>query len=87
MAGGRIAGITIEFNGDTTKLKAALKDVDSQVRQSQTQLRDVNKLLKLDPGNTQLLQQKYDSLNRSIEGTKSRLSTLKEAERQMADAG
>ena len=87
MAGGRIAGITIEFNGDTTKLKSALKDVDSQVRQSQTQLRDVNKLLKLDPGNTQLLQQKYDSLNRSIEGTKSRLSTLKEAERQMADAG
>ena len=67
MAGGRIAGITIEFNGDTTKLKAALKDVDSQVRQSQTQLKDVNKLLKFDPSNIQLLQQKYDSLTMMFE--------------------
>ena len=87
MAGGRIAGITIEFNGDTTKLKAALKDVDSQVRQSQTQLRDVNKLLKFDPGNTELLTQKYKTLTTSIEGTRSRLDTLREAERQMAENG
>lgn len=87
MAGGRIAGITIELNGDATKLTKALADVDRSARQSQNNLKDINKLLKLDPGNTQLLQQKYDSLNRSIEGTKSRLSTLKEAERQMADAG
>jgi TP901 family phage tail tape measure protein len=87
VAGGRIAGITIEFNGDTTKLKTALKDVDSQVRQSQTQLKDVNKLLKFDPGNTELLQQKYNSLTKSIEGTKSRLETLREAQRQMEQNG
>lgn len=55
---GRIKGITIEIGGDTTKLDKSLKDVDSTIRQTQSSLKDVNKLLKLDPKNTELLTQK-----------------------------
>ena len=44
----RIRGITVEIGGDTTRLTIALKNVDSSIKNTQTQLRDVNKLLKLD---------------------------------------
>ena len=54
----RIQGITVEIGGDTTKLTDALKDVNSEIRSTQSQLRDVEKLLKLDPSNTELLSQK-----------------------------
>jgi phage-related minor tail protein len=52
---GRIQGITVEIGGDTTKLQTALKGVSTEIRNTQSQLRDVDKLLKLDPGNTELL--------------------------------
>ncbi|MBQ8963681.1 MAG: phage tail tape measure protein, partial [Clostridia bacterium] len=87
MAGGRIAGITIELNGDATKLTKALADVDRSARQSQNNLKDINKLLKLDPGNTELLQQKFTNLTTSIDATKQRLEALKEAAAQMKLAG
>ena len=54
MAGGRIKGITIELNGDSTKLEASLKSVNSEIRDTESKLKDVNKLLKMDPGNTNL---------------------------------
>ena len=50
---GRIQGITVEIGGDTTKLQTALKGVNTEIRNTQSQLRDVDKLLKLDPGTTQ----------------------------------
>ncbi len=53
MAANRIKGITVEIDGDTTKLTTALKGVSSELRNTQSQLRDVEKLLKLDPGNTE----------------------------------
>lgn len=59
MASSRIQGITVEIGGDTTKLQTALKGVNSEIRSTQSQLRDVEKLLKLDPGNTELLTQKH----------------------------
>lgn len=58
----RIKGITVEIGGDTTGLDKALKGVQSTLRTTQTSLRDVNKLLKLDPSNTELLSQKQLSL-------------------------
>jgi len=58
MAGSRIKGITVEIGGDTTKLQTALKGVNSEIKNTQSQLKDVEKLLKLDPGNTELLAQK-----------------------------
>ena len=50
---GRIKGITVEINGDTTKLSKALQSVDKNIKNTQTQLKDVEKLLKLDPKNTE----------------------------------
>ena len=54
----RIKGITVEIGGDTTKLQTALKQVNTRIKHTQLELRDVNKLLKLDPGNTELISQK-----------------------------
>ena len=54
----RIQGITVEIGGDTTKLQNALKGVNGQIKSTQAQFKDVNKLLKLDPSNTELLAQK-----------------------------
>lgn len=83
----RIKGITIEIDGDTSKLSKALKDVNNDLRQNQNTLKDVDKLLKLDPGNTALLQQKFKALGDSIEQTKTKLQTLKTAEQQMMQNG
>lgn len=58
----RIKGITVEIGGDTTKLLTALKQVNTEIKHTQSELRDVNKLLKLDPGNTELISQKHKLL-------------------------
>lgn len=81
----RIAGITIEIGGDTSKLTTALKDVDKNLKNTQTNLRDVNKLLKLDPGNVDLLKQKQEYLTSAISDTAKKLETEKEALRQMKE--
>ena len=60
MAGSKIKSITIEIDGNTTKLQTALKGVNSEIKNTQSQLKDVEKLLKLDPGNTELLAQKQN---------------------------
>ena len=77
MTSKRIQGITIEIGGDTSKLQTALKGVDTELRKTQGNLKDINKLLKLDPGNTELLVQKQKNLQSSIKGTEDRLKTLK----------
>lgn len=82
MAYNRIKGITVEIGGDTTKLQTALKGVNTEIRNTQSQLRDINKLLKLDPGNTELLAQKHRLLGSAVEETKQKLETLKTAAEQ-----
>lgn len=81
MAGG-IKGITIEIGGDTTKLGKALSDVNNKSRDLQKELKGVNTLLQMDPGNVTLLTQKQDLLTKSIDNTKEKLETLKEAQKQ-----
>lgn len=76
----RIAGLTIEIGGDTTNLQKSLKSVDSQLKTTQSNLKDINKLLKLDPSNTELLVQKQKNLESAISGTKTRLEELKNAQ-------
>lgn len=78
----RIKGITVEIGGDTTGLDKALKGVQSTLRTTQASLRDVNKLLKLDPSNTELLSQKQRLLKDAIGATKDKLETLKTAQIQ-----
>lgn len=79
---GRIKGITVELGGDTTKLQTALKGVNSEIKNTQAQLKDVEKLLKLDPGNTDLLAQKQKLLSDAVSETKDKLTTLKTAAEQ-----
>jgi len=79
----RIKGITIEIDGETTKLQKSLKDVDSQLKTTQNNLKDINKLLKLDPTNTELLRQKQKNLSDAIGTTKTRLQELKAAQSQV----
>ena len=59
---GNIKGITVEIGGSTTKLVSALKEVDKEIRGTQKELREIEKLLKLDPKDTELLAQKQRAL-------------------------
>lgn len=86
MSGSRIKGITVEIGGDTTKLQTALKGVNSEIKNTQAQLKDVEKLLKLDPGNTELLAQKQKLLSSAVSETKEKLTTLKTAAEQANQA-
>lgn len=79
----RIKGITVEIGGDTTGLSKALSGVNKEIKSTQTQLKDVNKLLKLDPTNTTLLQQKQQLLKTAISETKDKLTQLKSVQDQM----
>lgn len=78
----RIQEITVEIGGDTTNLQNALKGVNGQIKSTQSQLKDVNKMLKLDPGNTELLAQKHKLLEEVAGETKEKLATLKTAAEQ-----
>lgn len=78
MAGKRnIKGITIEINGDVTKLDKALASVDKSIKTTQNSLKDVEKLLKLDPKNVELLDQKQRLLAQGVEQTAQRYELLK----------
>lgn len=83
--GGTIKGITVEIGGDTTKLGTALKGINASTKSLQSELRGVNTLLKMDPGNVTLLQQKQDLLNKSIGETKDKLNTLKKTQSQVQE--
>ena len=78
----RIKGITVEIGGDTTKLSKALEGVNKDIKGTQTQLKDVQKLLKLDPSNTELLSQKHKLLADAVSATKEKLEVLKTAAEQ-----
>ena len=83
MSRGRdIKGLTVKIGGDTTGLQKALKGVNTEIKTTQAELKDINNLLKLDPTNTELLQQKQKALADEIGSTKEKLETLKTAEQQ-----
>ncbi len=78
-----IKGLTVEIGGDTTKLGKALQNVEDKSRDLSGELGQINKLLKMDPGNADLLAQKQKVLADAVENTSQKLETLKEAERQV----
>ena len=80
MANKLIRGLTVEIGGDTTKLGEALKNVESKSKGLSGELAQVNKLLKLDPTNTELLGQKQQVLAGLIEATSEKLGKLRSAE-------
>lgn len=83
----KIRGITIEIGGDTSQLSKSLDKVNKDLRTTRGELRDVDRLLKLDPTNTELLEQKQKLLAKSITQTESKLETLRKTEQSLKDAG
>lgn len=83
MADSRIKGITIELDGETTGLQKSLSGITKQSIDIQKELKDVERLLKFDPGNTAALAQKQELLAKQIENTSQKLKALKEAESQV----
>ena len=79
----RIKGITVVIGGDTTGLSKALSGVNKQVSTTQSSLRNVERLLKMDPGNAVLLEQKQRLLNETLDATKEKFEALKRAEEQV----
>lgn len=82
----KIRGITIELGADASGLNKALKEVNSKIGQTQKELRDVNKLLKMDPGNADLLAQKHRMLGDRVEETKDKLEALRNAQDEITKA-
>lgn len=82
---GNIKGITIEFNGDTTKLDKALRDVRKSTKDIDSELKQVNRSLKFNPGNVDLLRQKQTLLNQKISQTETNLKELKSMQDQVAN--
>jgi phage-related minor tail protein len=83
MAFNNIKGLVVEIGGDTTKLGKSLEDVNKKSTDLSKELGEVNRLLKLDPGNADLLAQKQKILSEAVENTAKKLETLKEAEQQV----
>ena len=86
MSRNRIRGITVEIVGDTTKLDKALAGTNKQLSTTQQSLKDVERLLKLDPGNAELLAQKQRLLAQAADNTAKKLDTLKQAARNADQA-
>ena len=82
----KIKGIVVEIGGDTTKLDKALNSLDKGLRDTQSDLSAINRLLKLDPKNVTLLTQKQNALNKAVATTKDKLTTLKTAAAQATEA-
>lgn len=78
MANKKIKGLTVEIGGDTTKLGKAIEDSKKKSKSLQSELKQVEKLLKLDPKNVELVAQKQKILAEQVEETKKRLSLLKD---------
>ena len=84
MASTKVRGITIELGADTSGISKALKGVNSEIGSTQKQLKDVDRLLKLDPTNTELLEQKQRLLGDRVQETSKKLDTLKEAQEEVS---
>lgn len=84
MAGGRIAGITVEISADAAAFQKEIKGIDKNLNKTRSSLKDIDKLLKLNPTSTELLTQKQKQLKSAIEGTKNRLEVLKNEQKNVA---
>lgn len=85
MAKNNLKGITVEIGGSIGPLDKALEEVNVKSRGLQSELREVQSLLKLDPTNTELIAQKQKLLADSIKDSGEKLKALKEAEKQVQE--
>lgn len=83
MAVNKIKGLTVEIGGDTTKLGKALEGINKKSRDLSSELGEINRMLKFDPGNADLLAQKQKVLAEAVDNTSEKLEILREAEKQV----
>ena len=76
----KISGITIAIGADTTGVTNGLKDIGKQSNSVNSELRDVERLLKLNPNNVELVAQKQQLLSKQVELTTKKLDGLKGAQ-------
>jgi len=84
---GNIKGLTVEIGGDTSKLSRALTQLNRPINQMQGELKRVSQLLKLNPGNTALIKQKFTLLSSSIEETEGKLKEMRAALQRASQSG
>lgn len=83
---GRIAGITIKLGADASDFQKTIKGLDSSLKKTQSSLKDINRLLKFNPGNTELLTQKQKNLKKAVDETKTKLKELRAASDKVTPA-
>ena len=81
----KLKGITVEIGGDVKGLNKAIQGTNKEIRNTQTELQKVERLLKLDPGNTELLKQKQELLSKAVGETADKLDALKAAKKKADD--
>ena len=74
----KIKGITVQIGGDTSGLTKALSSADKALATTQRELNEVQKGLKLDPSNAELVRQKHELLSDAIKTTADKLKVLEE---------
>lgn len=85
MSSKSLKGLTIKFGGDTSDLYESLNKVEKKGRSLSGELGQINKALKLDPGNTELIAQKQKVLAEAAANAEAKLNTLREAEKQVQE--
>lgn len=84
---GLIKGITIEFGANTEKLNGALKNLNGKLNKTQAELRQIDRSLKFNPGNTALLEQKFKVLSNTVTQTQRKLEGLRQMQKRMESSG
>ena len=79
-------GLYVTFDGDATKLTAALHEISSESKKAQRELKAANNALKFDPHNTKLLGSAVDAARSKVESATKRVDTLRDAQKQLADS-
>lgn len=87
MPGGNIKGITISFEGDTSKLDRSLRDVSNSAKKIDRELNQINRALKFNPGSVDLWRQKQTLLNQKITETQRKLEILRQKQATMDASG
>ena len=77
--------VTIQYNGDTTKLSAALRQINAEMGESKSAARALDSALQLDPKGVNLLEQRTQRAREQVQLTEQRLAALRDAAGKATD--
>lgn len=76
----KIKGLTVQIGADTSNFNKAMEESNKKSRSLKSELSEVERLLKLDPTNVELVAQKQKILTEQVEESSKRLDILKQAQ-------